>query len=193
MRSSSSISVNRWGAALLLITGAASAATGFLLWLQGDWLLAVALEALALALAFRSSRYFNRWRRVIRLSAIAFGILTAVAFINPILWSERTSSFNQAIRAAGILQNLVKRNQEYATSHGGSFARRLDELTGTAVVGQSYTIVYSPVEDPDHVIRHYSLRAAPLPTYWIRLYADETGVIRRSDTGPADRNSPALQ
>lgn len=185
--------MNPAAAILLLVTGAASAATGILVWCQDDWRLAAVLGALALALIFRSSRYLSNWGRLVRLCGVFLGILMAVVFIDPTIWTDRISSFNQAVKAGRVLQSIVKKNQEYAIAHRGSFARRLGELTNGMVVGASYTIVYSPVEDSDHVIRHYSLRAVPLGTYWIRLYVDETGVVRHSDTGPADKNSPTLQ
>jgi hypothetical protein len=193
MSSSSSLSMNRWAAALLLGAGAASAATGIQLWCQGDWLLPTVLWALALALVYRSSRYLNQCGRGVRLCGTGLGILIVVGFIAAPQWTDRGSSWNEAARAARILQHLVSENENYALAHRGSFARRVGELTGTEVVGQSYTIVYSPIEDADRVIRHYSLRAVPLGTYWIRLYADETGVIRHNDAGPADRKSPPFQ
>jgi hypothetical protein len=87
------------------------------------------------------------------------------------------------------MRSIVQENQKYAATHGGSFARRLSELDDREVVESAYTIIYRPIESQDHVIGHYTLRALPVGGWWMRLYADESGIIRWSDNGPAGPDS----
>jgi hypothetical protein len=144
-------------------------------------------------MVFKAGRIFGRNPGAFRVCGAILAVLLIVWFVIAPQWTDRGSSWNESVRAARLLQTIVQNNQEYAREHGGSFAYRLSQLTSRAVAGDSYTIVYAPVVDRDHVVRHYRLCAVPLGRYRFRLYTDETGVIRRSETGPADKNSPALQ
>jgi hypothetical protein len=184
-------------AVLLVFAGAASAGAGILLWYQADLatsrVLSIFVGAIAVVTVFKAGRILGRNSGAFHVCGAILAVLLVVWFVIAPQRTDRGSSWNEAVQAARLLRAIVQKNQEYAREHGGSFAYRLSQLTSNAVVGNSYTIVYSPIVDLDHVVRHYSIQAVPLGTYRFRLYADETGVIRRSETGPADKNSPALQ
>jgi len=181
-------------AVLLVLACAASAGAAVLLWHQADLatsrVLSILLGTISVVMVFKAGRIFGRNPEAFRVCGAILAVLLIVWFVIAPQRTDRGSSWNEAVRAARLLQTIVQNNQEYAREHGGSFAYRLSQLTSRAVVGNSYTIVYAPIQDRDHLVRHYSLRAVPLGTYRFRLYADETGVIRRSETGPADQKSP---
>ena len=145
--------------------------------------------ALALVLLFRCARYLRRWGRAIRIMATALATVLAMMVIYDSEVYDRRSTASLAAETAGVMKSIVQENQRYAATHGGSFARRLSELDDREVVESAHTITYRPIESQGPVVRHYTLRALPVGRWWMRLYVDESGVIRWSDNGPAGPKS----
>jgi len=181
---------------LLPAVGAVSIGAGVLLWYMGDYvvvrIISAALGTILLALSFMVGRSSVRYERLIQVSGTVLGVLLWIGAILIPTLTDRGSSWNEAVRAARVLQALTSKNAQYATFHQGSFALDLERLGFGAPIGRSYILTYKPVEGENNIVRHYTVQAAPQGTYWISLYTDETGVVRFSKTGPADLNSPPL-
>jgi hypothetical protein len=145
---------------------------------------AVILATLVLALGKGTSR-----GPAIVLAAIAgLTLITHSFIVIPFDW-DRPHNPRKALR---LVQRAIQRNQEYVKHHQGTFANGLDQL-GVESSTEGYTISYNPAWDPDHVVRHYVVRAIPLSKDWPRsYYADESGVIRFSDDVPAGKDSAPL-
>lgn len=180
---------------LLLVAATCSTVAGIVLWYEGDQLIVRVSSAVAggvaVVLTFVASRAFASHARPIRAIGIVLGIpLCAGAIVMPTLTDR--GSWNEAAKAGHILKKLAIRNEQYATLHNGNFASDLGKLGGEGSIGRSYRLTYEPIPDGTGAVRRYRLRAAPVGTYWINLYADETGVVRFNSSGPADRDSPRL-
>jgi hypothetical protein len=123
---------------------------------------------------------------------IAFAIIASFMLITnfSVNW-DWGASFNRAARTARVVRKLIQQNQEYARHHQGSFAVRLDQL-GIDATSDGYTVVYDPVWGPDHLVRHYVVRAIPPQAWWRSFYADDSGVIRFRDSLLAEKDSTPI-
>lgn len=183
-------------AILLCIEAAAATTVAMLLWHLGNQPKVLVVTGFIgigmIALLFIYGRLVPQRAGAAIIAAGLLGCILLLSIIAAPRLSDRRSSWNEAVRAMTIVQDIVAANRQYAPSHQGSFARSLTDLEKPSTLGNSYSLTYEAAEDHDHVVRHYSIRAIPGKNYWISIYADETGVIRINENGPADKNSRAI-
>jgi hypothetical protein len=181
---------------MLSLATAATIGLGTLLWYAASdpqvLALSVVMAAAIIFLVYRSSKFFARQGRSVRIFAVVLGVLLCLSIMCAPRFTDRRSNWNEAVKAVRLLQEIVKANERYAAVHQGTYARDLADLHAKTSIGRSYTIVYEPMEHQDPTIRHYALRGVPGENYAISIYTDETGVIRMSENGPANRNSGVI-
>jgi hypothetical protein len=181
---------------MMSIAAAGTVGLGILLWYNANDAralgLCVGIAAAIVFLVYRSSKFFGVRERSLRILAVIVGIFLCLGIATAPRFTDRGSSWNEAVKTMQMLRKIMKANEEYAAVHQGSFAPSLADLHETTSIGRLYTTVYEPMEDQDRVIRHYTLRGVPGKNYWISIYADETGVVRINENGPANRNSRAI-
>jgi hypothetical protein len=184
--------------ALAMLTIAGAVTIGLFMFLlnaiiSGRVIVMSAVLILAIFILTLKAAQQLEWRKP---SGKAFMVVLAIISCAAIAcfprYTDHGSNWNEAVKAIHLVQRIVKSNERYALAHQGSFAPDIKTLHEEISMIPSYTIIYEPSEDKDHLFRHYILRCVPDANHWISIYTDETGIVRESEHEPASKNSRAI-
>lgn len=132
----------------------------------------------------------------------AIAVVLVVSFLAWFLFNARELGYvDSAIGSLRILSNAA---QQYATAHPEEgFPRSLEEMYAAGLIDDTlryglknrYRYVYVPrVSGVNQPVKSYEIRAYS-PDFWpkrLYFYMDESGLIRFSDAGPANKNSAPM-